>query len=248
MPILKSMVAAAALLSAFAAHSADYARERKWADEILPGLVVGDPVYLELASHRKFLTLFTPAGSGSSKGRAVIVVHGLGVHPDWGLIGVLRSALADAGYTTLSVQMPVLGNEARAEDYLPTYPEAAQRLAAAVAFLQAKGYPRIGLVSHSLGSRMSFAYLMEHPAAPVAAWVSMGNPANIDYRKVKPAVLDLYGENDFPDILGRAAERASSLKGKPGSKQIMAPGADHFFTGQDDAMVKHVRAFLDARL
>ena len=36
------------------------------------------------------------------------LVHGLGIHPDWGLIGALRSDLPDAGYTTLSVQMPVL--------------------------------------------------------------------------------------------------------------------------------------------
>jgi len=35
-------------LTAFAAGGTpDYAREKKWADEVVPGLVVGDPVYLE---------------------------------------------------------------------------------------------------------------------------------------------------------------------------------------------------------
>jgi DNA-binding CsgD family transcriptional regulator len=38
----------------------------------------------------------------------VIVVHGLGVHPDRGLINPLRSQLAEQGYATLPVQMPVL--------------------------------------------------------------------------------------------------------------------------------------------
>ena len=37
-------------LSSFAsAEAADYAREMKWADEVVPGLVVGDPVYLQTA-------------------------------------------------------------------------------------------------------------------------------------------------------------------------------------------------------
>ncbi len=57
----------------------------------------------------------------------VVVVHGLGVHPDWGLIGGLRTGLADAGYVTLSVQMPVLAATARrATTTLPTLPEAAR--------------------------------------------------------------------------------------------------------------------------
>ena len=39
------------------AYGADYAREKKWADEITPGIVVGDPVYLEGRAGHKFLTI-----------------------------------------------------------------------------------------------------------------------------------------------------------------------------------------------
>lgn len=35
-----------ALQPAWAANS-DYAREKKWADEVVPSVVIGDPVYLE---------------------------------------------------------------------------------------------------------------------------------------------------------------------------------------------------------
>jgi hypothetical protein len=46
---------------AFAEPAADYAREKKWAEEVVPGLVVGDPVYLQTPrGHHKFLALFTP--------------------------------------------------------------------------------------------------------------------------------------------------------------------------------------------
>src|SRR5689334_19061088 len=65
---------------------ADYAREQRWADEIAPAILVGDPVYLEIPSGRKFLTIYAPAPKSST---GVIVVHGIGVHPDWGLISPL---------------------------------------------------------------------------------------------------------------------------------------------------------------
>ena len=86
------------------AIGADYERENAWADEIVPSLVIGDPVYLQAANGRKFLNLFTEAAKVKA---AVVVVHGRGIHPDWGLIGVLRTKLADQGYTTLSVQIMV---------------------------------------------------------------------------------------------------------------------------------------------
>ena len=60
--------------------AADYAREKRWADEITPALVVGDALYLQQASGHKFLALHTPAKNSRA---AVIVVHGLGIHPDF---------------------------------------------------------------------------------------------------------------------------------------------------------------------
>ena len=66
----------------------------------------------------------------------MIVVHGVGVHPDWGLIGGMRTGLADAGFATLSVQMPVLAATAARDDYVALFPEAGERIAAAIAFLK----------------------------------------------------------------------------------------------------------------
>src|SRR5690606_23171381 len=57
---------------------ADYAREQRWAQEITPALLVGDPIRLEAAG-RKFLAIYAPA-AGPVAG--VVVIHGLGVHPD----------------------------------------------------------------------------------------------------------------------------------------------------------------------
>ena len=222
--------------------AADYAREKKWTDEVIPGVVVGDPVYLEQASGHKFLTLYTTAKDPKA---ALIIVHGLGIHPDWGLIGVLRSQLADRGYTTLSVQMPVLANDALASAYPATFPEASQRLQLAVDFLKAKGYQKLGIVSHSMGSRMSEAYLSAKPDLAIKAWVAIGMPGTADYRKLKMPVLDLYGQNDLPEVIKGAAARKAGLQGKPGSEQIQATRADHFFTDQDQQLVDTVAHYLN---
>ena len=104
--------ALALLVPAFCCAQADYARERRWAEEITPTILVGDPIQLELKSGRRFLAIWAP----NSKAIAgVIVVHGLGVHPDWGLINSVRSLLPEQGYATLSVQMPVLEADASGE-------------------------------------------------------------------------------------------------------------------------------------
>ncbi len=222
----------------------DYAREKRWADEITPGLVVGDAIYLQQKSGHRFLALYTEAKPARA---AVIVVHGLGVNPDWALIGALRAGLADHGYATLSVQMPVLASGALGEEYPALFPDAAQRLQAAVAFLHAKGHRKIALASHSLGSNMSNFFLVNTPDHGIATWISIGIfPSTFaQAEKLHLPVLDIYGERDFPLVRQRADARASLLKKLKGSAQIEVAGADHYFAGSEGELVKQVRQFLD---
>jgi pimeloyl-ACP methyl ester carboxylesterase len=235
------LIALLLLLSAPAFAVSDYAREKKWADEITPGIVVGDPVYLEQANKHKFLGIYTET-AGAKMG--LVVVHGIGIHPDWGMVGTLRQGLADQGYTTLSIQMPILAVDAQAEAYAPTMPEAAERLQLAANYLKAKGYQKIAIVSHSMGSRMSHGYMAKNPA-DIAAWAALGIGGNLTYAGIKAPVLDLYGAKDLPAVLSGAKKRLASLKGNPASKQVVIPNTDHFFANQEEAMVKAVKDFLD---
>ena len=232
-------------LNAFAAAGTpDYAREKKWADEVVPGLVVGDPVYLQTPrGHHKFLTLFTPAADTR---KAAIVVHGMGIHPDWGMVGTLRTDLADRGFTTLSIQMPILAADAKSDAYPPTFPEAAERIAEAVAFLKARGYTELAIVSHSMGSRMSGVYMAGKPDASVKSWASLGLSFG-DYAALKYPILDLYGENDLPPVLENAAKRKKSLAAGQSTQKVIAR-TDHFFTGHEASMVEAVAAFLGETL
>lgn len=235
-----------ASISAFAAP--DYAREQRWADEITPAIVVGDPLYLTQKNGHKFLGIYTGAAHAKM---GVVVVHGLGVNPDWGMIGTLRQRLPDFGYATLSIQMPVLAADATPQAYAGTFPEAVERLELAVAYLKAKGYKRIALVSHSMGSRMAYAYIKRNPA-DIDAWAALGMPAAPDghdtallYIGIEAPVLDLYGSKDLPQVLAGAALRRASLEGNPASKQVVIAGSDHFYAGHENDMIKAVVDFLD---
>ncbi len=231
------------LVAAPFAMAADYEREKKWADEVLPSVLTGDPVWLEQANGHRALGLYTPV----DKGRVgVVVVHGIGVHPDWGLISGLRQNLPEAGYATLSVQMPVLRADAKGDEYVPSFDEAAERLALAVKFLRSKGYAKVAVVSHSLGSRMSYHYL-RGAAGQVDAWVSIGLGEPADLSKLAMPVLDLIGQNDLAQVLRSAPQRQAGLKG-PQSLQKVVPGADHFFDRREEALLQEVRAYLESVL
>ena len=242
-------VAALLLASTSVPGAPDYQREKRWADEITPAIVVGDPVYLLQQNGHKFLAIYTEAAKAKM---GVIVVHGIGVHPDWGMIGTLRQSLADHGYSTLSVQMPVLAAAARTAAYDAILPDAVDRLELAFAFLRGKGYRRIAIVSHSAGSRMAYAY-MKRNAAEIAAWAALGVPAapggpgtTLSYGGFDTPVLDLYGSNDLPQVVENAALRRASLQRKANSRQIVIAGSDHFYAGHEAEMVNAVTEFLDS--
>src|SRR2546423_12489442 len=103
----KTICAAAMFAPLFAIaqqQPSDYAREKRWADEIVPQLVSGEPVWLEAPRTEKFLGVYT--GVKNSKG-AIILPHSLGVHPDYGVSCQLRTPLARPGPTTLSIQKAI---------------------------------------------------------------------------------------------------------------------------------------------
>lgn len=234
------------LAPALAFAQADYAREKRWADEITPAIIVGDPVYLGLKSGHRFLAIYTPNPKAAA---GVVVVHGLGLHPDWGLINSLRSQLVEQGYATLSAQMPVLAADAKADQYPPLFPEAAERLAAAVAFLRDKGLKKVAIVSHSMGSRTTNHFLNRAGDARVDAWVAIGIPGEFtEPGTFKAPVLDLYGEKDLPAVLNHAEKRAAAIRTVRGSGQVQVAGADHFFAGMENELVRQVRLFVDRRL
>jgi len=232
-------------MSIFSAPSLaqDYAREKRWAEEVVPGLVVGEAVWLAGARGRKFLGLY--AHSNSSKA-AVLLVHGVGVHPDHGVIGALRTSLSDAGHTTLSIQMPVQHADAGVNDYYPAvFPEAVERIRTGARWLSENGQRRIVLLSHSMGSWMSNVYFEETGDSPFAAWVCMGLTGG--YGKlgnVKVPILDVYGEYDLPNVLRADWRRRIAIDSVGGSRQVRVAGADHHYAGKEKELAELIDRFI----
>jgi dienelactone hydrolase len=234
--------AALAALPAFAQPVIDYAREQRWAEEVVPAVVVGDAVYLSTPGRARILALLAEP-AGAPKG-GVVVVHGLGVHPDFGMTGGVRTGLADAGFVTLSVQMPVLSANASRDDYRVTLPAAGERIAAAIAYLRAKGVAKVAIVAHSVGATMADAYLARADASRVDAWVPVGMLVDFTAAPKEP-VLDVLAATEFPEVDAAAPARARRLPKDACSRQVVIPGTRHYFdTGQKE-LVAAIAAFLD---
>lgn len=238
------IAAALALACGIASAPAqDYEREKRWAAEVVPNVVVGDAVPLKLPSGREFLGLYAERKGAQV---AILLVHGVGVHPDHGVTGVLRVALAETGTSTLSIQMPVQKSDATLEDYYPAvFPEAVERIRAGARWLRERRYSRVVLLSHSMGSWMANVYYEQARDAPFAAWVCIGLTGGFGGMcNVKVPVLDLYGENDLAPVLRADWRRRLTLRSIEGSKQVRIAGADHHFSGREKELAAAIRDFL----
>ena len=225
------------------ARAQDYAREKRWADDIVPTLVVGNAEWLTQKNGHRFLALYTEAAQPRG---AILLAHGRGWSPDYELYGVLRTKLAEAGYTTLSIQLPVLDGSAKLVDYIATYPDARERFQLAVDLLASRGHRTIAIVSHSLGASMANQYLIKTDDQRVRAWVFIGIINGLEEMfRIRMPVLDIFGSRDWDVTRWGADERRAQILKMPGSAQVVVPEAEHFFEGKEDVLVETIKAFLD---
>ncbi len=247
------LLIAIGLMSATHVHASDLAKEKRWAEQIVDALVDGDPVDLNDGSN-DFLAIDTRAEEPKDVG--VIVVHGIGVHPDWEtVIQPIRVQLAEQGWNTLSLQMPVLGNDATGKDYEPLMKEVAPRVDAGIRYMTDEGAKKIVIVAHSMGSRMINYYLANKKVykesqseTPIIGYVGIGmNTNNEDHlAKIKLPMLDLYGSKDLDGVLSSAESRKKAAAHNADYSQKVVPDADHFFEGFDDELVAEVKAAVES--
>jgi len=236
---------------AAAGSGSDLAKEQRWREQIVDSLMDGDAVDLT-AGGVTFLGLYTEAEEPT--GRAAIILHGIGVHPNWPqVVYPLRTRLPADGWDTLSIQMPVRPNDAANADYAPLMDEVAPRIDAARAYLEEQSAEHVAIVAHSLGATMANRYLADHPDGADAyvaigtsgSGVEPGRDNTSMIADIRVPMLDLYGQDDLPGVVGSAEQRAKAGAANPGYHQAMVPGADHFFDGENDALVGTVTEWLD---
>jgi len=231
----------------------DFDREARLADEIIDVILDGEPEWLE-ANGRKFLSIYFEA---ENPALAVVILHGRGFHPDWAdTVNPLRVGLAERGYSTLSLQMPVLGKDAKYYDYVPIFDYAHARIEAGIGFLRENGYQKVVLLAHSCGVHMAMDWIRTVNDTGIDAFVGLGMGAT-DYQQpmqqlfpldsMQVPVLDLYGANEYPAVIRLAPGRKKMIAeaGHEKSRQQVLPDADHYFTDQGDPLVSAVADWLD---
>jgi len=231
----------------------DYQREARLADQIVDMIFDGEPVWLE-ADEREFLGIYTEADDARA---AVVILHGRGFHPDWAdTVNPLRVGLAELGYNTLSLQMPVLEKDSSYYDYVPIFGFAHARIESAIRFLRDNGNAKVVLLAHSCGVHMSMDWIRDKGDDAIDAYIGLGMGAT-DYQQpirepfplgqMQVPVLDLYGADEYPAVMRGAPGRWAMIEtaGNAQSRQIVLPDANHYFTDQGDALVSAVVGWLD---
>ena len=156
----------------------------------------------------------------------------------------------------ISIEMPILPNEAEYDKYKPLFPEIAPRINAGIAFLKSKGIKRIIIIGHSMGATMAGHYMATNPGAEVQALVGIGvsgllfNDPKLDFiqslKKIKKPGLEISGSDDLPEVFETMALKAKTAKesGNKHYRQINIDGANHFLVGKEDELVDVVDNFL----
>lgn len=233
------------------AVASDLAKEKRWADQVIDAILDGDAEMLNDGSN-DFLSIYTEAEE--DKQRGAIIMHGTGVHPDWQqVVQPLRVELTTHNWHTLSIQMPILANEAEYEEYVPLYPEIAPRIDAAIAFMKEQGIKNIVLIGHSQGATMGTYYLRnERPDIKAIAAIGMSGTFGSEVqnsvkslKSVRVPVLDLYGSEDLEYVLNSVDKRAEAGKHVDYS-QVKVDGANHFFDDKDEELVDAVSDWLNS--
>ena len=234
------------LMLAAPVAASDLEKEQRWREQVEDSIMDGEAVDLVVEGQEVF-AIYMEAENGSDKG--MIVVHGTGIHPNWEqVVQPIRVDMAAHGWNTLSIQMPILHNDAQYEEYVALYPEVPSRLRAAEAFLKDRGIQTLLIAAHSQGATMSSYYLSRHPS-DVKGLIAIGMGATQkdshvnsaqSLKKITIPVLDLYGDEDLPGVLDTVDARTEGSAHNAQYSQQMIKGANHFFDGMDDELVSAV--------
>ncbi len=257
------LVAALLLSNSVTASASDADKEQRIAEQTLQTLFVGEPVWLN-TKQKKFLTLInnevvTDNTSVNSAQSAILLIDGSGQGPDTPfLIAPLRELLAESGYPTLSIQMPVLADDAPYKNYESTFPDARQRISAALDYLARQNKKNITIIAHSLGSTMLMDWAAQEGVDGVSSIITLGLGASLkaEYdknhfaaalKKTNIPFLDAFGSNDFEAVLKNAPARVAAVTAThPKSEQRILQDADHFYAGAEEQLVELMVTWLQS--
>ena len=230
-------------------------REQQIAEKL--ALIAGaDEIVSLKAPGGRFIGIYQRAKTGESHG-VVILAHGMGAHPDWpDVISPIRTQLPEFGWSTFSIQMPILSPEEPVAEYGKTLKVAKSRLNAAIDYLHTWEIEQIILLGYSFGAVQVEIFLAIGKNENVRAFVSV---SMLSQKFIKPGLdvfkliggidlpmLDIYGDEDLPDVRRGSDDRrlAASKNGNRDFKQIELKHAGHHYQGVEEALVEQIQIWL----
>jgi len=231
-------------------YTTDTSREKALAAETVAKLDKGEVV--QLKTEMKVRTIGRESFIGvlneaSKPVGAVVLLNDRGMGPDAGVIGHLRVLLAERGYTTFSIQQPLLGDNAPAKEYEFLFEDAGDRVGVATKHLQSKGYARVALVGYGMGARMAEFYVTFVGENPMFAWVPISISSGEFNRAsgMRLPTLDIYAESDGGDVMKGAPVRGALVRAAPKSRQVRIAGASGSYAGKERELANEIARFLD---
>ena len=235
-------------------------REQKIAEKLTLTADADEIVSLK-ASGGRFIALYKRGRAQETNeiNGVVILVHGMGAHPDWpDVISPLRTRLTEFGWSTLSIQMPILAPEAAVAGYGKTLRLANSRIQAAIDYLHGWEIEPIVLLGYSFGAAQAANFLASNKPENIRAFISVSMLAQkfikprIDVYKfiggITIPILDIYGEEDLEDVRRGIDDRrlAANKNGNTGFRQIELQKSGHHYLGFEDVLVKQIQIWLQS--
>ena len=248
----------AVAMQAAPAVSTDSGRERLIAAELEKDLDRGEVIWLETAAGNDFPAIYYEAFLGH-RGTGIILLHGLGAHPDWpDVIAPIRRALPAKGWPTLSIQLPILPPEKPVNHYGSTLKLAGERIRAAVRYLDELGFGHRVLLGYGFGAATGIHYLAEFDRHRIDAFIGVSMMARkflspgIDLEaglgEIAIPLLDIYGSRDLEVITDTATDRRLALNSAKNTlyHQLKVPEADHYYAGKAGFLVEAISDWLES--
>jgi hypothetical protein len=222
-------------------------REKRLESQNADSVMEGDVEYLQ-ADGKKVFSIFMEGEESDNNNKAdvgIILLHTRGTHPnEEKTIKPLRINLAEHGYNTLSVQMPVLEKSAKYYDYVPILSHSHSRIKAAIDFYKKMGIKKIVFISHGCGGHMLMSYIDKFGDKDINGVIGIGMGATDTNQTVvkqyplatmQAPVLDVIGSKDYGSVKSHFKTRLPHLKlGNKNSKQVVLKGNKHYHNSKKE--------------